>query len=270
MAKQTTAITEFDANKFPVLAPETAQDAISVIADNMGNGGLSVGDLDKITVPPGGGTTFEIPTVDGDTEPSKEISGIILLATEGKGLWAKSMEEEPGAPPVCYSHDCVKGFGDPLGTGEPKEYLCATCPKNQWGSSTTGTCRGKACRDLRPLYLLREGEYLPIVVSVPRKSLKHIKKYMQRLSGKGIPYYGCVTKFTLTKVSGTGVPDYSELIPSFVVMLDKDQRAAVKAYADKLNQEVKQSAPAQFDNKATNGDDYDPFADEAGPEEPRP
>lgn len=268
MTAKDTAIKAFDASRFPLLVPATAADALEVIKDNLGEGGLSIADLDRITVPPGGGTTFEIPTVDGDTEPAKELVGIIILSTEQKAYWAQSMEEAPNSPPICFSHDRMTGTGDPMETGQVEKHSCATCPKNEWGTSKTGTGKGKACRDLRPLFLLREGEYLPIVVSIPRKSLKHVKKYMARLAAKGIPYYGCLTRFTLNKVSGGGVPDYTEITPSLVEVLSKENRAAIKHFALQLHNAVATQTPAASSEPDYSADPqsvYDPLADAADP-----
>jgi hypothetical protein len=158
----------------------------------------------------------------------------------------------------------VTGIGDPLETGCVGTHDCATCPKNVWGSDLKGG-KGKACKDMRPLYLLTEGSYIPITVQVPKKSLKNIRKYFTRLSGRGIPFYGCITRFSLNKVQGNGTPDYSELIPSLVSFVPRDQWPTIKAYAEALAK--KTSAPPTTAAEAVqtmDPDDYDPFKEEAG------
>jgi len=264
--KKTNALAQVDAATlavYPILNPEEQSLALQCVQENLGANGIAISDLDKVTVPPGGGTTFEIPTIDGETEPSKTIEGIIVLADEKKANWAKTLEDDPNAAPNCYSNDCVTGYGDPMETGTLAQHSCALCPKNVWGSDLKGG-KGKACKDMRPLYLLMEGSYIPLIVQVPKKSLRHIRKYLTRLSGKGIPFYGCITRFALYKVAGAGTPDYSELVPSLVSLVPKAQWSTIKAYQDSLKLKTSEPPTAAEAVHAATADEYDPFKEEQG------
>jgi hypothetical protein len=46
---------------------------------------------------------------------------------------------------------------DALHYFQPQSALCQGCPKNEWGSSTTGNRKGKACQNRRRLYMLAAG-----------------------------------------------------------------------------------------------------------------
>jgi hypothetical protein len=262
----------FDAARFPILVPDLAQSILAVIDENLGQGGLRASDLDRITVPTSGATTFEIPSLDGDTEPAKSIVGIILLMAPAKGFWQTSIETGK-TPPSCYSNDGLAGIGSPGGP-------CLSCPFNQWGSDTAGSRTGKACKDKQLLYVLQEQSALPVVLALPRTSVAINRKYMTRLSSTALPYYGCITSFTLERVKGSGVPDYSTVRPSYVEPIPRPQWPAIRQYAEALAQALKTSAQSMFvdaeppsvygptadfqppvPGPAPPTGDYDPFAD---------
>ena len=224
----------FDSERFPILLPDLAQAVLDVITENLGEGGLRASDLDRITVPTSGSTTFEIPTIDGDSEPAKTITGIILLMAPAKGYWDTDIESGK-APPACYSNDGITGIGRPGGP-------CLSCPLNQWGSDTRGSKTGKACKDKQLLYILQEQSALPIVIALPRTSVAANRKYMTRLSATAIPYYGCTTQFQLEKVKGSAVPDYSQVRPCFQEYIPRSEWPAIKKYADALAAALRTSA----------------------------
>ena len=69
----------------------------------------------------------------------------------------------------------MTGEGDPGGA-------CAKCRYNQFGSGESG---GKACKNRRRIYILREGEVFPVLLSLPTGSLKEFTRYIQRLLSRG-------------------------------------------------------------------------------------
>ena len=50
---------------------------------------------------------------------------------------------------------------------------------NAYGSAKDGG-RGKACKNMRQLYLLRSGEYMPLLVSLPPTSIRPFKEFLNR------------------------------------------------------------------------------------------
>ena len=106
--------------------------------------GLTVS-FDRIKIPSGGGTVFEIPG-DNPDEPEtvKEFSAVILYQ-HALNAYYKNEYTGGSNPPDCGSYDGFVGEGTPSGQ-------CRSCPLNQYGSGKNGA---KACKNRRRLYLLR-------------------------------------------------------------------------------------------------------------------
>ena len=85
----------------------------------------------------------------------------------------------------------------------------ADCEFNKFGSGKNGA---KACKQKRRIYLLREGEALPIILSLPTGSLAEFSKYVMRLLSKGKKTVSVVTKFTLKKAQNSGGINYSQAV----------------------------------------------------------
>lgn len=65
----------------------------------------------------------------------------------------------------------------------------------------------KACKNRRRLYLLREGEIFPMILSLPTGSLKGFTRYLMRILPKYKNSNAVVTRFTLKKAnSNTASP----------------------------------------------------------------
>lgn len=167
--------------------------------------------MDRVKIPSGGGLQFELPGEDDEPEQLKEIEGVIMYQHCVNGYY-KTAYKGGNNPPDCCSFDGVSGTGDPGGN-------CAVCAFNQYGSATEGD--GKACKNRRWLYLLRENELLPIMVSVPTASLQAFTQYMKHLLCKGgITYSQVVFKQVrpLTVEERTAISNMSGQIMSLVKM----------------------------------------------------
>ena len=83
--------------------------------------------FDKITIPTGGVTMFQLPEEDEDGNAmAKEVTGVILYNHPAFAYYSQKYTGE-SVPPECSSFDGVTGNGEPGGA-------CATCPYNQYGS----------------------------------------------------------------------------------------------------------------------------------------
>jgi hypothetical protein len=236
MTKTTALATpEQTADKYPIVSPGTAEEAIQIISENLGPEGAQLSALDRVTVPTAGGLAFTVTTERGP-EPQTNLSGIIVLAQPQNAMWAASFDEAPNDPPVCFSADAITGNGDRFQTGSPSDQTCATCPFQQWGSGPDG--KGKRCRNLRPLFLLQEGDYLPIVISVPRMSLKPLTAYLTLLARKGIPYYAAVTTIGLAQDKNDAGITYSKLTFAMADLIPKENRQAIRDYREVLRRSV--------------------------------
>ena len=82
--------------------------------------------IDRVKLPAGGGTAFEVPAEDGeDTEMVKDITGVVLYNHPAYAYYASAFAGGHAAPD-CSSIDGVTGVGVPGGD-------CRTCPYNKFG-----------------------------------------------------------------------------------------------------------------------------------------
>jgi len=196
------------------------------IGENIGVGGLTEFDLDRIKIPAGGGLSFSVTSLEGETA-EKSVTGVIVLARDARAYWKTPLEQSGGnLPPDCHSNDGVVGFGEPGGD-------CAQCPLGQFGSDAKHR-RAQACKAIRRLFVLRGESLLPVVLALPPTSLKAAKQYMVRLAGQGIPYWTVVTKIGLETAQNAQGIKYSRATFTFAGMLNDDQRANAKQYSEML------------------------------------
>lgn len=203
-----------------------ADEAFSAaIAANIGAGAITPFDLDRVRVPAGGGTTFEVPGLDGVAE-SKVLEGVIVHWRSPRAYWRESFDATGGGtPPDCSSDDGIVGVGDPGGE-------CGSCPMARFGSSDKG--RGQACRQMRLLFMVRAGDRLPIVVVVPPSSLREVGRYFLRLAGAGVPYYATTTRLELARTKNKDGIQYAEIIASMGTRLGPGEVEKILDYAKGL------------------------------------
>lgn len=132
---------------------------------------------------------FESPSGNPD-EPDmiKEFSAVILYH-HPMYVFYSSKFNGSNNPPDCLSIDGITGAGVPGGK-------CINCPKNKFGSGENGS---KACKNKHQMYLLREGEIFPVILSLLTSSNKEFSRYIKRLLSKGKKSDSVVTKFSLKK-----------------------------------------------------------------------
>ena len=186
-------------------------------------GGMDIS-FDRVTIPAAGGTAFELPgELPGETDMAKEFTGVILFHHP---MFTYYRERFSGGsnPPDCGSYDGVTGSGNPGGS-------CAHCPLNQFGSGENG---GKACKNKRRIYILREGELIPILLTLPTGSMKEFAVYIKRLLAKGRKSSAVVTRFSLKKVSNAGGIAYSQAQFAVDRPLTDDEMPFVQSMADQV------------------------------------
>lgn len=121
-----------------------------------------------------------------------ELVGAVLYKQKVRGCW-----EEGNKIPLCSSFDAIEGVD-----GEGNKRKCANCPQNAWGSGKKG--KGKACKEMRRIFLLTQGNALPIQLSFPPTSISPIDNFFSaRLTNK-IPDLAKEVKFSLVKQSADG------------------------------------------------------------------
>ena len=168
-------------------------DLAEAVAEEMdGLGALS---FDRVKIPAGGGIAFELP---GEDEDNPESSPAIVGVIDGKR-------------------------GTIRETGETKD--CASCPYNQFGSDG----RGKACKNVHRLYILREGSPVPIILALPPSSLKSLRDYIgKKILLKGLRCFQAITKITLKKEVNADNITYSRAVFAFQDALTPEQQQQIE------------------------------------------
>jgi hypothetical protein len=232
--------------EYAIMKPES--NIREIIANNLGGEQISITDLNRVKVPGAGGTTWSIPTIDGEAE-SKAIEGIIVSTSLTRSYWKEAYGKGGGnTPPDCYSLDAIKGIGDPGGS-------CMGCPNDEWGTSENG--HGKACKMRRLIFTVQANHRLPTVISVPTGSLKNAKKYLMDLSNLDLNKYDVITRFTLEKRKNDDGIEYSQIVFTRVSTIAPEQRPTVKAYVDAITPYIQQAAQSIASEADTFVDDVE-------------
>ena len=185
----------------------------------------------RVKIPGGGVPQFKMPGEDPD-HPNYvgEIEGVILYNHSANAYWPEGSEYDDNTPPQCQSMDAKQGYGDP-------GLLCATCGYNEFGSSSKG--KGKLCKNMRYLYILRSGDFLPLQLALPPTSIRPYKNFVNaNFALRRRPIYGSLVKITLKPASSNGF-DYSVAVLQKVRDFEGEELAAVQAYAEGFRGMVK-------------------------------
>lgn len=213
------------AERFPSygMIEEMTELAAEVFGDDGGN--LSIGDLVRVKVPDGNSKAFTI----GD-EVQKTVRGIIILRQERRNLWLKSVEDAGNQPPDCFSRDGVNGegiFGK--GTADNPTGKCDACPMSQW-SDVDGKRVPPPCHQQEALLMITEELPFPVMVTVPRTSLKNFRDYWKKTlymtKLKSLPEV--ITEIGLKQTKNDAGTAYNELTFTIAEDLTTGMPKAVK------------------------------------------
>jgi hypothetical protein len=215
--KKETALVAQDNQGFLALANTDFAESIAEELD-----GLDL-TFDRIKIPSGGGITFEVIGEDGEPEPVKEFSAVILHH-HALNAYYKTKFTGGNNPPDCSSIDGRAGHGDPGGE-------CQSCPLNEFDTGENGS---KACKNRRLLYLIKEGETFPQVLSLPVGSIKEFTNYLKRTLSKGNKSNAVVTRFSLKKATNQGGVVYSQAQFAVDRLLTPDEYALIKNLTEQV------------------------------------
>lgn len=131
-----------------------------------------------------------------------ELEGILLHTKKTNVYYAKPFNKNDVQPPDCYSLDGVlpaMDMKDKDGKHKPPvNPTCKGCPMAEFGTNQMKS--GKACRNLKPMYMLLSDEaIMPRQVTVTPASLKAANQYLMDLTERGIAYRKVKTKITAFK-----------------------------------------------------------------------
>jgi len=194
-----------------------------LLADEME--GLSL-TFDRIKIPAGGGLAYEVPSDNPDNPDAvKEFSAVILYHHPVHSYY-KEKYTGGNTPPDCSSMNGISGINT---DGIIKD--CKACEYAEFGSGDNG---GKACKQKRRVYILRAGEALPNILSLPTGSLGGFSKYVMRLLSKGKKPGMFVTKFTLKKEQNSGGINYSQAVLSAERQLTDAEAVGIARLAEQV------------------------------------
>ncbi|MEM9354462.1 MAG: hypothetical protein AAGA92_15760 [Planctomycetota bacterium] len=207
------------------------------MAANLGDGAaLKESDLTKVPIPSGGGTTWMVPSITGEA-PEKAIEGVLVYQCVRGVLWPREEPEEGTLPALVtddlkiariVSQDLSNDFLESIAgaRNEDGTYRWADLPQCEWGSGKNG--HGKAAKEQRVLFILREQEPLPLVVAIQPGSLKNWRGFIMELTKAGIPFWRAVISLGLEKSQSGGGQPFSKVVPSLVGVLSDEQGKVIR------------------------------------------
>lgn len=194
---------------------------IELVRMNVGSDGISEFDLPRVKIPAGGGKIWVYEDGLGVPEAIPDFFGVIVAVKDGRVFWQEAYGSGESTPPDCFSRNLLEGHGEPGGD-------CALCPYNEWGTDPKGG-RGKACRQIKTLFLFTPKSALPVLLVIPPSSLKPMKSYMIGLASKGLLYSQVVTGFKLEQAVSNGLT-YSVARPEYRDQVPPEKLAEVQHY----------------------------------------
>lgn len=197
-----------------------------IITENFGGGGITPRELPRIRIPAGGGKQWEVPTLEG-SDYRAEFKGVIVHWKTLRAYWPEPFETGAGSPPQCTSDDGIVGMGDP-GT------ICAKCEFNQFGTAQYSTKPGKACREVRALFVIDEASHLPYFMPLPPMSIPPAKLYFTKLAQAGVSFWQVETTFALEQTKNKTGITFSRGMLNLARRLAPDEIGRVSAMREAL------------------------------------
>ncbi len=194
---------------------------------------------------------------------ARSIEAVILYSHDAFAYWPMKKEGGENVPPVCSSLDGKTGIGLPGGA-------CAQCPFNKYETATDSqgnATKGKACKNMKHLYIVRDGDSMPILFSLPPTSLSSFKEFISKnFALRCRPTYASLVRIGLKKVDGANA--YSVATFRLVRDFSGEELVAVKKYATTFREQIKNltaSIVKKAQSESVSNVEYDdlPFYDES-------
>lgn len=246
-----TALATIDVNQYALIATPGAMDDLKeAIEENMGEGsGLSLKNLTRIKTPSGGNTVFQITTPEG-IKNVDTLTGIILVQQPRRVYYSKPMGsgDDENNRPDCFSNDAKVGVGIRFAGDSMGQHNCSDCPLAAWGVNG----EKPRCALRKQLFLLREGDMLPVVLDLPPTSLKQVDAYLASLAVSALTYYYAVTEIGCEQkpMQGKKGQFYTELTFKQVGVVDRPLRPQIKDFQKAVKAMVMQPTP-EFSGNGT-------------------
>lgn len=246
---------ELTVNRFEGLSPEDLEELKDQMEDLDQDTGIA---CRLIKIPSGGKLAYEVQTGEdeADVDYMKEVEGVIIFTHRLNGYWPGAFGTDDNKVPACSSMDGKTAVW--TDTGEVR--TCENCPLNQYGSddNPNGTGKGKACKNMRRIYLMMNGDPNFYLLTVPPTSIKDVNKQLTKIITGGTPYTGLIVSFKLEKAKNAKGVEYSKvtvekkgLLPPAVSAAAKEMRRQIKAKYQDMTITLAEYAPAQDQGAAT-------------------
>lgn len=248
--KKSTALAIFEkfsiTNRYEGMSPELMAELEDEMGDLDPESGIT---CRKIKIPSGGGLAYEVQgEEETDVEYKKEIEAVVIFTHRVNGFWSGSYgDDDQNKIPICSSIDGKTGMN--IETGEIES--CENCPYNQFGSATDqkgDQTKGKACKNMRRIYMMMDGDPNFYLLTVPPTSIKDVNKQLTKIIAGGTPYTSLVLKFTLEKVKNSAGIEYSKVVIKKAGTLPSEVSATA--------QEVRRQIKEQYQGMAITLDEY--------------
>lgn len=238
------------AERFPAIAP--TPEMMAIFQENLEGEELGVRDFKQIKVPSGEVDAWMV-TRAGTQIAMREIVGVIIAIKARRSYW-ESTEPDESFP------DCTSSDGrtpDAGGRYHPSGELghlnptglCRNCPMAQRGSDPKSD-KGQACREQRLLFMATDGAVFPVVITVPRTSVRNVVSYAMDLSEIQKPYFAVETVLSLVKAKSSKNQQYNQVALRMVGELNDAEREAAKVYGIEIKSMI-DAAVADFSDSAT-------------------
>lgn len=238
--KKNAEITAVDASNFKIETIDTTLTADDISEELDGLGNIP---LDRAKFPGSGGTQFEIVDDDDDDNSTMtdSIEGIIAYHHAMNSRWEKGYDGSQ-EPPTCSSIDGKVGLN--VKTGEV--ITCEGCPYNQYG---TAEGNSKACKNIHRLFIIRDGNPVPLIVALPPTSLKSFRNYVsKKLLLKGRKTNQVLTRITLKGEKNQNNMKYSKAVFEKIGDLNDKQKEDALKIGDFVKGIIAAEAPITADD----------------------
>ena len=198
-----------------------------------------------VTIAGGGAGVFKVlePGTDEPTSGVQSIDCVILASHLINVRWGHDYgTRQEGERPLCRSMDGLTGIEEETG----ETHNCEDCPYNQFQDGAR-----KACTNKRQLYIMREGDLLPVLFALPPSALKAYDNYrVQARLTLRTPMCALITRITLKNKKNAAGIEYSTPMFTAIGKLPIDEAQRMEAFARQI-MEAAQRAGIQADDLST-------------------
>jgi len=160
----------------------------------------------------------------------KDFTATILHYQLCNAWWEKTIEEGAGNVPDCASSNAIAPD-----SGDNRQCeSCDKCLMNAYGSDPKDG-RGKWCKNMIRLHILKEGDVIPSRLTLPATSIRPADEFFTSLFNKKIPYQIAKVTFSLVSAKNKTNVEYSKIqFEVLDTLKTRDEMLMVKRYIDQF------------------------------------